>query len=367
MTPFLERYGQGCGQPGRDWYHPLSSWFLVKIMGLEDARPGILAWATRASPFWRNAVAAALSSGILSAPEGFLFRANGEVGDESTYVQITDAFMAMSPADILAAAYSEVPPSLPAILKKIGSSLLNTSDAYGRLHALLTSDEPDQKARARVLERLDARLDDELIQVVEVLNLGILSPKTAVAVRTATEAHKLNARIPVIQQVCSGATFDALRQSIEDAPHFRASSWVRGWLGRGDKLPPLGVPLDDDPGVVRIVPATARAMGREWQNCLAGHAQVMASGTVAYLAIPDLSVLVVLTRTDRGWLWTAQFAKANFPVSADTTQCVMERLKSQGVHCFLPVGPPPELEPIAGVFHSVDDLDFRLEGLVAEG
>jgi hypothetical protein len=108
-------------------------------------------------------------------------------------------------------------------------------------------------------------------------------------------------------------------------------------------------------------------MGREWQNCLAGHAQVMASGTVAYLAIPDLSVLVVLTRTDRGWLWTAQYAKANFPVSADTTKRVMARLKSQGVHCFLPVGPPPELEAIAGVFHSVDDLDFRLEGLIPEG
>lgn len=364
MTPFLEQNSAERARPGIDWFAPLSGWFLVEMMRLEDARPGVLAHATRCPPLWRNAVAAALSAGVLHSPEGFLLRANGEVGDESTDVQIADSLMMMKHVDILAAAYSDVPPSLPAVLQKIGSSLLNTPDAYRRLFALLTSDEPGQKARARVLKKLDARLDDELIQTVEILSIGVLSPKTALAVRTATEAHKLNARIPVIQQVCSGATFDALRQSIEDAPHFRASNWVRGWLARADRLPPLGIPLDDDPGVVRIVPATARAMGREWQNCLAGHAQVMASGTVAYLAILDLSVLVVLTRTDRGWLWTAQHAKANFPVSADATQRVMDRLKRQGVHCFLPVGPPPEL---AGVFHSVDDLDFRLEGLIAAG
>lgn len=369
MTPFLERYSQGYGQPGRDWYHPLSGWFLVEMMRLEDVRPGILAFATRAPPLWRNAAAAALSSGVLHSPEGFLLRANGEVGEEHTDGQIADALMVMKPVDILAAAYAEVPPGLPAILKKLGSNLLNTPDAYDRLYALLTSDEPDQKARARVLEKLDARLDHELIQVVEVLDLGILSPKTAIAVRTATEAHKLNARLPVIRQVCSKATDEALRQSIEDAPHFRASNWVRGWLARADRMPPLGIPLDDDPGVERITPANARAMGGRdrWQNCLAGHAQVMALGTIAYLAVPDLNVIAVLTRTDVGWLLTALHARANFPVSAETVRASKARLQSQGVHCFLPVGPPPELEAIAGVFHSVDDLDFRLEGLIAQG
>lgn len=354
---------QQIGQPGRDWFHPLSGWFLVETMRLEDARPGFLAHTTRSSPVVRNVIALALAAGILDEKsERFLLHSNGYVGDEFTDAQIADALMVMKPALILDAALEVVPSALLSILRKIGSGLLNTADAYVRLYALLTSDDPEHEARRRVLEKIDARLDDEVIQVVEVLDLGILSPKTAMAVRTATEAHKLNACIPVIQQVCSGATFDALRQSIEDAPHFRASNWVRGWLAKADRLPPLGIPLDDDLGVVRIVPATARAMGSEWQNCLAGHAQVMSSGMVAYLAIPDLSVLVVLTRTDRGWLWTAQFAKANFPVSAETTQRVMERLKSQGVHCFLPVGPPPELEAIAGVFHSVDDLDFRLEG-----
>lgn len=363
MTTFLERHDQGCGQPGRDWFHPLSGWFLVEMMRLEDARPGILATATRAPPLWRNSVAAALSADVLHSPESFLLRANGEVGDDDQQAQMADAFVAMKPVGILEAAYGEVPPSLPVILKKIGSTLLNTPDAYARLYALLISDEPEHQARRRVLDRLDARLDDEIMQVVQLIPVGLMSPKTVLAVRTATEAHKVNARVPVLRRMVSSATDESLRQSIEDSPHFRVSSWVRGWLGRADRLPPLGIPLDDDPNVVRIVPATARAMGREWQNCLAGHANAMATGAAAYLAISDLNVVVVLTRTDSGWLLNGIHARANMPVSAETAQRVKERLGKQGVVCLMPSGPPPELAAIAGVFHSVDDLDFDFDGM----
>lgn len=363
MTPFLERYAAGRGRPGIDWFHPLSGWFLVEIMRLEDHRPGILAFATRASPVWRNVVAAALSS---SVSESFLLRINGFLGGESIDIQIADAFISAKPMSILEAAYAEVPPGLPAILKKVGSSILNTSEAYSRLHALVTSDDPEHQARRRVLHGIDTRLDDELIQVVEVLDLGILSPKSAMAVRTSTEAHKVQGLLPTIKKVCSGATDEALRQSIEDAPHFRASTWVRGWIGRGDRLPPLGIPLDFDSGVVRITPATARKMGLDWQNCLAGHVNAMALGCVAYLAIEDLNVIALLTRTDGGWLVSGLHGRANSPVSAETAQRLRERLTSQGAICLMPNGPPPELEAVAGFFHSFDDLDFGFEGMTLE-
>jgi hypothetical protein len=365
MTPFLERYALGRMQPGIDWFHPLSGWFLVELMRLEDVRPGILACATRAPPLWRNAVAAALSAGVRH-DESFLLRCNGDVGPESTDIQIADAFMTSKPMGILEAAYSEVPPSLPGILKRIGSSLLNTSEAYGRLYAMMMSEHPEQQARRRVLERINAKLDDELIQVVEILDIGILSPKTAMAVRTATAAHSVNLRVPIIKQLVSSANEESLRQSIEDAPNFRASNWVRSWLGKSDRMPPLGIPLDNDPSV-RIMPASARATGREWNNCLAGHSHSMATGATAYFAIPDLHVIVVLTRTDGGWLLTGMHGRGNMPVSAETAQRVKERLSSQGVICLLPNGPPPELKAIAGAFHSVDDLEFGLEGMHFEG
>ena len=363
MTPFLERYAAGQARPGIDWFHPLSGWFLVEMMRLEDVRPGILAFATRAPPLWRNAAAAALASGVLLRSESFLLRANGDVGEQSTDVQIADAFLTMKPKDILEAAYGEVPTSLPPILKRIGSSLLNTANAYVRLHALLTSQRPEQRERACVLERIDARLDDDLLQVVQVLDIGILTPKSVVSVRTAEEAHKLNARLPVIRQLCSTATDDALRQSIDDTPHFRVSNWVRGWLGRADRMPRLGIALDDDPGAERIVPATASAMGRKWANCLAGHGRTMAMGSAAYFAIQDLNVVAVLTLTDGGWLLTGVHGRANFPVSAETRQQVKDRLSNQGVLCLMPSGPPEQLAAVAGLFHAIDDLEFEFEGL----
>ena len=363
MTPFLERYSAWQTRLGVDWFAPLSGWFLVEMMQLEDARPGVLAFATRASPVWRNAVAAALSSQVRTTPEAFLLRANAEISEESTDVQIADALMAMKARGILEAAYSEVPPGLLAILRKIGSSLLSTPDAYVRLYAFLTSEEPEHQARRRVLDRLDARLDDEIMHVVQLLPIRLMSPKTVLAVRTATEAHKVQSRVPLIQKMVSNATDEALRQSIEDAPHFRASNWVRGWLARADRLPPLGIPLDDDLSVVRIVPASARSLGREWQNCLAGHSTAMAMGAAAYFAITDLNVIVVLTRTDGGWLLTGLHGRANLPVSAETAQRVKERLNRQGVICLMPNGPPPHLNAIAGVFHAVDDLDFDFPGM----
>lgn len=363
MTPFLERYSAGRACPGVGWFAPLSGWFLVEMMRLENIRPGILAFATRAPPFWRNAVACALSARVLHTPESFLLRANGDVGDESSDVQVADALMALKPAGILESAYSEVPPGLPAILRKIGSNLLNTPEAYGRLYALLTSEESEQQARRRVLDRLDARLDDEIMHVVQLLPIRLLSPKTVLAVRTATEAHNVQSRVPLIQKMVSNATDEALRQSIEDAPHFRASNWVRGWLARADRLPPLGIPLDDDPSVVRIVPASARSRGREWQNCLAGHSTAMAMGAAAYFAITDLNVIVVLTRTDGGWLLTGLHGRANLPVSAETAQRVKERLNRQGVICLMPSGAQHELAAVTGVFRSVDDFDFDFPGL----
>lgn len=104
-------------------------------------------------------------------------------------------------------------------------------------------------------------------------------------------------------------------------------------------------------------------MGRDWQNCLAGHSTAMATGATAYFAVADLNVIAVLTRTDGGWLLSGLHGRANFPVSAETAQRVKERLSGQGVICLMPSGPPPELGPIDGAFHSVDELDFAFEGL----
>ena len=363
MSTFLERLARPEGLPGRDWYHPLSGWILADLISLDVAAPGILRHATTASPAWRNATAAALAAGVRDCPQDFLLRANGFIGNEPSDVQIAQALVAMRPMRILEAALGDVPPLLLGTLKKIGGTPLNTPAAYVRLIELLRSNAPAARARRKVLANLDSRLDDDLLQTLSILDAAALSPSAVLAIRTASEAHKVNARLAAIREICSTATDDALRQSIENARHLRPGLWIRSWLGRADRLPPLGIPLDDDPSVHRIVPATAHKAGQKWRNCLAGHVNAMISGAAAYFEIDDLNVLVVLTRVDAGWLLTGVHARANLPVHRGVPERVKERLSGMGVICLLPAGSPPELEAVAGAFHGVDDLDFTLEGL----
>lgn len=363
MSTFLEQLSRPEGLPGRDWYHPLSGWFLAEIMHLDAAAPGILRHAMSASPAWRNAAATALATGARHCPQDFLLRANGFIGNESSDVQTAQALVAMRPMRILEAALGEVPPSLLGTLEKIGGTPLNTPAAYVRLIQLLRSDTPDARARRKVLEQLNERLDDELLQTVSIIDLACLTPAAVLAIRTASEAHKVNARLAVIREICSTATDDALRQSIENARHLRPGLWIRSWLGRADQLPPLGIPMDDDPSVRRIVPATAPKAGQKWRNCLAGHVNAMISGAAAYFEIDDLNVLVVLTRVDAGWLLTGVHARANLPVHPGVPDRVKERLSALGVICLLPAGSPPELKAVAGSFFEVDDLDFQFEGM----
>ena len=363
MSILSERITCQHGLPGRDWYHPLSGWLVVEVMRLDEAAPGILRHATKAAPAWRNAVATALAMGIRERSANFLLRANGRVEDRDPDAQVSEVLVSMKPSDILDAALGEVPPLLLGTLTKIGGTPLNTPAAYVRLIELLRSDAPDARARRKVLGQLNERLDDELLQTVSIIDPAALSPSAVLAIRTASEAHKVNARLAVIREICSTATDDALRQSIENARHLRPGLWIRSWLGRADRLPPLGIPLDDDRSVRRVVPATAREIGQKWRNCLAGHVNSMVSGAVAYFEIDDLNVLAVLTRVDQGWLLTGIHARGNLPVHRGVPERVKERLSGMGVICLLPVGWPPELEAVAGSFFEVDDLDFQFEGM----
>lgn len=363
MSNFLEQLSRPEGLPGRDWYHPLRGWLLAEIMSLDAAAPGILRHATSASPAWRNATATVLACGIRDCPQDFLLRANGFIGNESSDLQIAQALVAMRPPRILEAALGDVPPLFLGTLTKIGGTPLNTPAAYVRLLELLRSDAPDAPSRRKVLANLDSSLDDDLLQTLSILDPACLTPAAVLAIRTVTEAHKVNARLAVIRKICSTATDDALRQSIENARHLRPGLWIRSWLGRADRLPPLGIPMDDDLSVRRIVPATAHKSGQKWKNCLAGHVNAMISGAVAYFEIDDLNVLVVLTRVDEGWLLTGIHARGNLPVHRGVPERVKEKLCPLGVRVFLPAGPPAALEAVAGAFHGVDDLDFTLEGM----
>jgi hypothetical protein len=218
-----------------------------------------------------------------------------------------------------------------------------------------------------VLEQVNERLTDNLLQVIETLDLAVLTPIVATRIHDAREAHNFNAALFSIRNLSSTATDQALRESAEAmGSNFSAGSFARSWLARCDRLEPLGLPIDDAaPDVIRINPSTAEATGRRWRNCLAGYGPEMASGTTAFFVIEALSVIVVLRFTDAGWMLVGVHTHGNGPVTRAVVETVKEKLCALGVLCILPIKPKgPAASAISGFRRDVD-WEFEFEGMGA--
>ena len=353
------------GVPGRDWFYPLSGWLLKAFVGLDEDAPGTLLFATKSKSLWRNAVAVAIATGALDRPESFLLRANGELDEcssQSNRAQFAQAIQNMKPQQIVEAALDQVPPSLCGSLKKIGWEVLSTPDAYRRLIEMLGSKTAEGRTRRRVLEQInDCRLTDDLLQIIECLDLAILTPVTATHISTAGDAHRLNARLKGIRKMCSSASDAALRDSADAmGSQFNSRQFAQSWLSKADRLEPLGIPLDHDPDIVRINGVSSETIGRRFRNCLSSYSREMAAGTSAFFVIESLSVVIVLRLTDAGWLLSGVHTHRNGPVSRTVLQAVQQRISSLGVLCLLPVRPN---SLVAGAFSRFDDLDFGFEGM----
>lgn len=357
------------GAPGRDWFFPIGGWFLTALVRLEEDAPHTLLFAYKAGALWRNAVAVAFATGALERPESFLLRAHGELDESkaatSLRAQFASAICQMRPQAIVESALDEVPPSLCGALQKIGFSPLSTAEAYRRLIALLGSTSAVGRARRRVLEQISGcRLTDDILQVVECLDLALLTPTTATQVRDAEEAHRLNASLGAIRRLCSTATDAALRESADAMGiAFDARRFARSWLAKADRLEPLGIPLDRDPDIVRINPATAEAAGRRWRNCVAGYAHEMAAGASAFFVIEKLSVIAVLRLTDAGWLLVGVHTHDNGPISREIVAAVTSRLSGLGVLCIRPISGDAVVASAVGGFRRDIDWDFEFAGL----
>ena len=351
------------GQPGRDWYFPLAGWLLTAFVKLDEDAPGTLLFAMKSGGLWRNAVAVALATGALDRPESFLLRAHGELDESepatSLRAQFAQAICTMKPQQIVEASLDEEVPSIMGSLRKIGWEPLTTADAYCRLIELLSAKTAEGRMRRRVLEQSGGRLSDDSLQVIQCLDMAILTPLVASQISNAGEAKRLNARLGLIRKMCSDATDEALKASADAmGSRFNSGQFARSWLCRADRLEPLGLPLDDHPDIIRINPAKAEEWGRRFRNCIAGYANEMAAGASAFFNIESLTLIVVLRLTDMGWMLTGVHGPANGRVSRPVLEAVKERLSGLGVLCVLPVRPKGDLALVTGAFSRIDDLEF---------
>jgi len=241
---------------------------------------------------------------------------------------------------------------------------LTTPQAYQRLIDLLGSTTSEGRARRRVLEQVNERLTDNLLQVIETVDLAVLTPTVATCIHDAGVAHRLNASLRAIRQLCSTATDQSLRESADAmGSNFSAGSFARSWLARADRLEPLGLPIDDAPDVIRINPAKAEDWGRRFRNCVSSYSHEMAAGASAFFVIEALSVIVVLRLTDAGWMLVGVHTHGNGPVPRAVVETVKDRLSGLGVLCILPIKPKNSAASAISGFRGGIDWEFGFEGM----
>jgi hypothetical protein len=366
------RSNAATNQPGKDWFAPLSGWLLSTLVALEEDCGGTLLFAFKpGGPLWRNAVAVAVAMGNLDHhPQTFLLRAYGSVDESrnapSLRAQFAKAIQTMKPQQIVEAALDVLPPSLCGSLKKIGNEPLTTAEAYRRLVDLLGSTNAEDRARRRVLEQVNERLTDNLLQVIETVDLAVLTPTVVTRIHDAGDAHRLNARLRAIRQLCSTANDQSLRESADAlGSNFNAGSFARSWLARADRLEPLGLPIDDALDVIRINPAKAEDWGRRFRNCVSSYASEMAAGASAFFVIEALSVIVVLRLTDAGWMLVGVHTHGNGPVPRAVVETAKEKLRALGVLCILPIKPKGLAASAISGFRRDMDWEFEFEGMGA--
>jgi hypothetical protein len=368
------RSSAATSQPGKDGFSPLSGWLLSALVGLEEdcSSGGILLFAFKSGgPLWRNAVAVAVATGNLDHHlETFLLRAYGSVDESrdapSLRAQFAMAIQTMKPQQIVEAALDVLPPSLCGSLKKIGNELFTTPEAYRRLIDLLSSTNAEHRARRRVLEQVNERLTDNLLQIIETVDLAVLTPTVVTRIHDAVDAHRLNAGLRAVRKLVSTATDKSLRESADAmGSNFNAGSFVRSLLARADILEPLGLPIDDAADLIRLNPVSAEGWGRVFRNCVSSYANEMVAGASAFFVIEALSVIVVLRLTDAGWMLVGVHTHGNGPVPRAVVEKVKEKLCALGVLCILPITPKgPAASAISG-FRRDTDWEFEFEGMGA--
>lgn len=333
---------------------PFEGWALDAVGVLDRAYPGFLLHLLGSSPRLRQSVFLALAHGVLPNPQEFLLRANAEASETQQWTgvqhEVAQALMAMSPRQIVSATLGEIPDGLAGCIARLGSQPMRHAGDYLRIVSLLRGSDPETKLRAKTLLQVN-RLDSDLLSAVLEIDPIALIPDIFRRLRCGLEARRLNQRLTAIRLVCSTATDEALRQSLEDrAANFSGSSFAQSWLDKADRPPVICEALDAHQDFERVTGANAAEMGKAHQNCLGSQSHKLIDGTWGAWVWKPGPLIVCLTK---GYLTSEAegvlpllsglYAPGNREVPREHARMVKDVLRPLGVICFTRCDPVEEV------------------------
>ncbi len=225
-------------QPPHD-PRPISGWALARILDLDDASPGFLSFACRASPLRRQLVFLALAkmenlhAGALQAGS------NSTTADEPTprysVLATAQALRTGRVRDLVTALCGSVPVGFRGALARLGDDPLPEPALYDRLFRLYAK--PTNRRRAQALRHCE-RIDARVIRVVESVDDPLLlDPHILKHLDTPERARDLGEALAYFRQA-AGANDTTLREALRAAPPYRLSKFLKHWVERVEAYPP---------------------------------------------------------------------------------------------------------------------------------
>lgn len=279
---------------------------------------------------------------------------------------IARACVVLRPRDLLKALLNEVPDGLLGTLARLGPDPISPARfRYRLLLRIFMSPALDDRLRARVLRQISGTLTGDQIGIVSSLDPILLHPNFVRRVNSRETASALTQVLAHIRVVCSTATDEAIRESVERIGDMTISAWSRRWMERFDRMP-HDHPFDGAPEFhVLDSGAAMEEAGHRYANCLRDRSVMVALGRNLYVEYlrPDLGtgLILELRRTTSGWLLEQMHGKKNRRVRLSVALAAREHLRALGV--VLLDHAPGDRAAIAMVGKTLDVWEFGVEDI----
>lgn len=302
--------------------HGAFGWAKADLVNLDASAPGLISHILTTSPRRRQAIFALLAEREMARTAGQ--RAVDPNGD----TQLATSMRLQRAREMLVTGLGPVTEGYVAALENLDVGPLPPARTYTRLREVFT--DPAQRHDAALLRT--GPINDRTLTVLDALDSRWRLRGVLARVSTAMAGREVNKAMTVVQSVCSTATDEALRRSIDSLPPERSlADLVMRYTRRADRFPPNPVQADRD---LRPL-ASARdfmTIGLQFRNCLRDRIEDALAGRAAYAVYRDVAVMEFRPLANGyGWLLYEVHAPRNDFVEPDLRAAVRAKSLDVGI------------------------------------
>jgi hypothetical protein len=313
---------------------PINSWALSSLIHLDEASPGILRFATLASPLRRQGIFLALSQIDWERPSELAARLRPATEpkfgtDEAPLAEIARHLKTQRVREIAISLHGHVK-GLFGALNRIGDNPLEPAE-YQCLVDLLTK--PEHNARAAVL-RQTGRIDSSILTVLRELRPAFVHTDIVKRFHSTGQVEEFSALINLIHQIVPGTSDEELVASLRAIGHSHSSlrNWSGRWVAKAACFPVFWPHHDDEEFVALRTGQSLLDAGIRFNKCLKSKVSMCAVGRVAYAEYKPSPAIVEFASLSHGrWVLQGIYGPANKALDAEVTRTIRSKLHQRGI------------------------------------